>query len=139
MTLFDTVSLVQQMQGFRALAAELHLDIVEFCQDRVHESSASSGDQIVLNAISLLASDDAGCVSACWQWLCQVIRSTKHRPATPTDFLNLGMCQTCIYLLLLQRRPPAFDRMSAGLSMEGSQAMVLLFRDAFHAIFRYSH
>lgn len=126
----DTQTLVQQMQGFRALAAELHLDILDFCQDRMHASSAVSGEQAVMSAISVLASDDAQCVVACWQWLCQVIRSTKHRNATPTDFLNLGMCQTYIYSSLLERQPPAFHRMSAG--VESSRPAIVRFLVSLH-------
>lgn len=124
----DTQVLAQQMQGFRALAAELHLDIMDFCQDRLLASSSIPGEQSVLDAISTLASHDADCVTACWQWLCRALRSTKHRQATPTDFLNLGMCQMCLYTSLLQRRPPALHKMIAGAGVEGSDTAMVLFR-----------
>lgn len=102
-------STAHQMRGFRALAAELHVDIKDFCAEAHNVPGSSTDEQVVQYAISNLAPDDKDYVTSCWRWLSEVIRSTRTRPATPTDFLYLGMCKASLYSSLLRRWPPALQ------------------------------
>eukprot|EP00892_Ulva_mutabilis_P002592 jgi/Ulvmu1/12333/UM089_0017.1 len=106
----DSAAVLQQLQGFRAMAAELRLDVSEFCTDNF-VGDARTEDDAIVHAISAVASDDRDGVTTCWRWLVGVLRSTKNRLATPTDFFYLGLCQMCLYKSLLKRPPPALEKL----------------------------